>query len=185
MVNNVYNYLGKDYPIGGIINGELDNLVFSGGQEEDIYDFQLEGGYQIALSDRYGLMVETDNKIFIAVCSSEVKIGQLVYVASGIPFDSKKVLSIVKRRGKHINIPKHPFVLNRIYVSARFREENYDIQNELIRKDTCLHRSKEKVAYMIKPCCSPEVERLDYHCNARNVKLIQPLCWNCDLYKKE
>lgn len=185
MVNNNYNHLGKDYPIGGLINGEIDNMVLTGGQEDDIYDFVIEGGYNISLSDKYGLMVQTDNKLFIAICVSEIKEGQLIYASSGIIFDGKKILSITKRRGKHISIPKPMFILNRIYVTSKFRAENFHLEDEKLKKDTCMHRSKEKVAYKIKFCCSPEQERMDYHCEARNIKLIQPVCWNCDLYKKE
>ncbi len=185
MVNNTYHYNGKAYPIGGIINGDIDNMTLTGGNTAMIYELEADGGYKIALSDKYGLMVETDNKLAMAICVAKIMVGQSIYVHSSTPQDFRKVLSVTEREGKHINIPRDIFVLNNVYVTRNFRQNNYNIEDERTRKETCLSRSKDKKVYKIKLCCNRQEERFDYWCEAKGKYLIQPECWNCDLYRKK
>jgi hypothetical protein len=185
MVDNKYNYLGKDYSIGAVINGELDGVVFTGGQPSEVFDVVLADGYKVSLSNKYGLFVLTANQTFVAIKASEVVAGQLIYIASSTNFETKAVQSVTKRMGKEVTIPKTLFVLNGVYVTTQFRNENYDAQVDAERKSTCIHRSKEQKVYKVHYCCSPEQERLDYFCEAKQVLLIQPQCWKCELYKKK
>lgn len=188
MINNNYNYLGKDYSIGGIINGELDNMVFTGGEECEVWEIELENGYKIALSEKYALFIFIgDTRVSKSKSVTMLEIGQRVYIQTAIPFDSKKIVNINKRLGKNINIPKQMFILNKMYVSTKFNksDDNYDANLEGTKRESCAHRSPEKMVNKIEFCCKPVEERLDFHCSAKNVFLIQPMCWNCDLYKEK
>lgn len=184
MVNNNYNYQGKDYAIGGLINGEIDGVTLTGGEETDIYEIELETGHKIALSSKYGLFILLPSKMYASYNVTGIKIGDCAYIKDNPLSEKHKISSITKRKGKNINIPKQHFILNGFYVGTVFQDRSPDITIDVQNRDNCVHRSKEMIQHTITSCCSTH-ERHDYFCEAKKIYLTQPICYNCEQYKKK
>lgn len=182
MINNNYNYQGKDYAMGGIINGEIDNMTITGGQESEIYEVSLDNGNFIRISPKYGLFVRIGGDTYSAFSVASLKVGDCIYNVNSDKQSCSPIISINKVVGKHIEIPKQSFLLNNIYVSTVFKERSPDIAQDAKNRDSCTHRSKEMIQHTITSCCSTH-ERHDYFCEAKKIYLTQPVCWNCDIYK--
>lgn len=60
-----------------------------------------------------------------------------------------------------------------------------NIEDQRERFDTCEHRTPEKILNKVDHCCGRVTEVLEFWCEAKKRILDQPICWNCEFYKKK
>lgn len=118
MINSDYIVNGRPYALGGLINGEVDNIVFTSGGDCDVYDVVTEKG-KVAIAEGYGVTVTKSrfDKANETINVSELDATDFILTNSG---DYVPVISTTKRNGKKINIPKDAFCLNNIVVTRNF-----------------------------------------------------------------
>lgn len=112
MVENNYIREGKSYPIGGLVNGEIDGLIITKGEIVDIYDIFLSDG-KVSISNLYSL-VTLEEESWHTTRAQLLKVGmRVVHVDNSIA----EIKNIEIRKGREIKIPKGLIGLNTYLVA--------------------------------------------------------------------
>lgn len=104
---------GIGYAIGGAVHGDLDGMVITSKGEGDVYEVELIDGSKVALSDDYYVMVQKGNA-WVAKSIKNVYFAEKILKVNN---SSQKVVSISKRKGIILSVPRDEFSLNDIIVS--------------------------------------------------------------------
>lgn len=107
MVNTVYRASYGDHSLGGLVNGEIDGLIVITTGETNIFDIYFEDKSNIALSNKYSLVLNhlTSETMPVNYLEKDMDIFR-------IDGSSVKIMDIKTRRGKEIIIPKRLINLN-------------------------------------------------------------------------
>lgn len=185
MINNAYLLDGKEYMLGGLINGQVDNMIITTVGRADIYEIAFDSGHVISLSDRYSLFIqqiEGVKAVFRSV--SNLQVGDKIFLHL-LPIAT--IVKISKRKGEDITIPKRFFILNCCYVTTdkNFEVPQPDMKEQVRKIDSCKFRSSEQIVKEIPLCCGRTMSRKDFYCEKKRILLTQPVCWSCELYEEK